>query len=245
MRLMSDPRILRALKTLCGIRRVYVVLSSKGGVGKSTISTLLALYASNRGTRSGLLDLDFVNPTTHVILGVRAEDIKYNEEKGITPHRVGLLSYFTIVAYTRDLPLALRGENARNALRELLSIVNWGELELLLIDTPPGISDEHLELIYALRGVLRPLVVTTPSRLAWHSVSKLIEILHSAGYRELYLVENMGSGELHFIAEKLGVKYLGYIPYTRQIENSLGSLDKLLKLDVKVNIEEIITKLLD
>ncbi len=244
MRLMSDPRLLRALKTLSGIRHVYVVLSSKGGVGKSTISTLLALYASSRGIRSGLLDLDFVNPSTHIILGLRAEDIKYDEEKGIIPHRVGLLSYFTIVAYTRDLPLALRGENARSALRELLSIVNWGELELLLIDTPPGISDEHLELIYALRSVVKPLVVTTPSRLAWHSILKLIEILHSAGYRELYLVENMGNGELRYLTEKLGVIYLGYLPYTRQIENSIGSLDMLLQLDVKTHIEEMLVRLL-
>jgi ATP-binding protein involved in chromosome partitioning len=241
---MSDPRLLRALKTLSKIKRVYLVLSSKGGVGKSTIATLIAFYASSRGVPSGLLDLDFVNPSTHVILGLRVEDIKYIEEKGVIPHRIGLLSYFTIVAYTRDLPLALSGENARNALRELLSIVNWDNLELLLIDTPPGISDEQLELIYALRGVIKPLLITTPSRLAWHSVSKLIELLRGAGYEELYLVENMGNGELRYLVEKQGVKYLGYVPYIKQIEDSIGDLNKLLQLNVRANIDELVSKLL-
>jgi ATP-binding protein involved in chromosome partitioning len=241
---MSDPRLLRALKTLSEVKRVYVVLSSKGGVGKSTVSTLLALYASSTGVPCGLLDLDFVNPSTHVILGLRAEDIKYQEERGVTPHRIGLLSYFTIVAYTRDLPLALRGESARSALREVLSIVNWGDLELLLVDTPPGISDEHLELIYALRGVIKPLVVATPSRLAWRSISKLVSILRDVGYSEVYLVENMGAGELERASSDLGVKYLGYIPVSKQLEESIGNPSRLLELDIKPHITKILAQLL-
>lgn len=241
---MSDPRLLRALKTLSEIKHTYVVLSSKGGVGKSTVSTLLALYASSMGIPSGLLDLDFVNPSTHVILGLRVEDIVYREEKGVIPHRTGLLSYFTIVAYTKDLPLALRGESARSALREILSIVNWGNLELLLVDTPPGISDEHLEILYSLRGVIKPLVVATPSRLAWHSVLKLVSLLRDMRYRRIYFVENMGSGELVTQAREAGAEYLGYIPFTRQLEFSIGNISKLLELDVKTHINEILEKLL-
>jgi ATP-binding protein involved in chromosome partitioning len=241
---MSDPRLLRALKTLAEIKHVYVVLSSKGGVGKSTVSTLLALYASKSGVSCGLLDLDFVNPSTHVILGLSAEDIKYREERGVTPHSIGLLKYFTIVAYTRDLPLALKGENTRSALREILSIVNWDSLELLIVDTPPGISDEHLELLYSLRGVIKPLVVATPSKLAWHSVSKLINILRDAEYREVYLVENMGSGELETVARELGLKYLGYIPFSKQLEESIGNPAQLLELEIKPHITKVLTELL-
>jgi len=243
LKLMSDPRLLRARQILSRVKRVYVVMSSKGGVGKSTVATLLALYASSTNLPSGLLDLDFVNPSTHIILGLSAESIKYREEKGIIPHRTGLLNYFTIVTYTRDLPLALRGDSARSALREILSIINWGSLELLFIDTPPGISDEHLDLLYSLRGVIKPIIIATPSKLAWHSVLKLISILRDAGYSEIYFIENMGNGELEYAAKNSGVTYLGNIPFTKHIELSIGNIEKLLQLDVKTHINRILEKL--
>lgn len=245
MRAMSeDPRVLRAIKSLKEPRRVYAVVSSKGGVGKTTVSTLLSLYSAKMGYSTGLLDLDFVNPSTHIALGLKPSEIRYVEHRGLLPLKLNNLHYFTIAAFTEDRPMALRGHAVYNALWEVLSIVNWGGIHVLFIDTPPGVGDEHLELVYKLRGVLKPLVVSTPSRLSTASAKKLIHILRKCGYREVYLVENMGTGELEDYAEELGAVYLGYIPYTSELEHALGNPEKLVEVRVGEHVKSILSKLL-
>jgi ATP-binding protein involved in chromosome partitioning len=240
-----DPRILKAVQNLRKLRRVYAVISSKGGVGKTTVSTLLALYTSNLHCPTGLIDLDFVNPSTHVILGLKPEEVKYVEEKGILPYRAHVnLYYFTIVSYTRDRSMALRGLSARNALWEVLSIIDWRDVSVLYIDTPPGIGDEHLDLLYDLKEVLKPIVVTTPNLLSMHSAEKIIEILKELGYNEIYLIENMGHGSLLDYAGKHGLIYLGYIPFSNNMESVVGEISRLFNLDVRTHVEEIAWKLL-
>ncbi|MEM1529600.1 MAG: P-loop NTPase [Desulfurococcaceae archaeon] len=240
----EDPRVLKAVENLKKPRRVYAVISNKGGVGKTTVTTLLALYSAKLGYSTGLLDLDLVNPSTHVVLGLRPEHLKYSEHHGVLPLRIGNLHYFTVVAYTGDRPMALRGRAARDALWEVLSTVNWGVLDVVFVDTPPGIGDEHLELAYKLRGVIRPIVVSTPNPLSMSVVKKVIHILRECGYADLYFVENMGDGKLVDYAKELGVTYLGYIPHSTRLETATGSLDKLLGLDVEDSARYILSKLL-
>ncbi|WP_276814261.1 P-loop NTPase [Desulfurococcus amylolyticus] len=220
--MIEDPRIHNIVRNLSSIRNVYAVVSSKGGVGKSTVSTLLALHASRR-FETGLLDIDFTNPSTHILLNLNPGELKYEEEKGILPYDLKGLKYFSIVAYTMDKPLPLRGEAARSALRELLAIVKWGRLKLLFIDTPPGMSDEHLDLVYMLRDIVKPIVVSTPSILSVKSAARLVSVLREAGFKWIGFIENMGNESLRG-NEVLGdVEYLGYIPYTPGIESCLGS----------------------
>jgi len=239
-----DPRVLKAIKNLSEIQRVYLVISSKGGVGKTTISTLLALYEASMNRKTGLLDLDFVNPSTHIVLGLKPEELEYEEEKGVKPYTVkNNLFYFSIVSYTRDKPIALRGREAVNALWEILAIVNWGPLHSLFIDTPPGIGDEHVELLYTLKDKTKPIVVSTPSKLSLNSIEKLIQILKEAGFREIYLLENMGDGSLQNYAEENKLVYLGYIPKSSRLEESIGNTEKLLELDVATYIYNILSKL--
>lgn len=240
----EDPRILKAVENLKKPRRVYAVISNKGGVGKTTVTTLLALYSAKLGYSTGLLDLDFVNPTTHIVLGLKPEQLRYSEHYGILPLRINNLHYFTIVAYTSDRPIALRGRAMRDALWEVLSTVSWGVLDAVFIDTPPGISDEHLELMYKLRGIVKPIVVSTPSSLSTSAVKKIVYVLRECGYVDLHFVENMGSGKLEDYAKELGVVYLGYIPLSSTLEDAVGNLDKLLKLDVEKPVKCVLNRLL-
>ena len=240
----SDPRILKAIENLRELKNIYVVLSSKGGVGKTTVSTLLALYSSVQGYRVGLLDIDLINPSTHVFLGLKPDMLKYEEEYGILPYRIGTLYYFSIVAYTSDRPLALRGSSVRNALWEILAIVNWDKIDMLFIDTPPGLGDEHLELVYVMRKYIKPIVVTTPSPLALNSTKKLLTIIKDIGFSKIYLIENMGNRILEKEAREWNTIYLGYIPYSSKLEEYIGNMNRLLELDVKDNIQEILARLI-
>ncbi|MCC6041679.1 MAG: P-loop NTPase [Desulfurococcaceae archaeon] len=227
---MRDPRRLRAIKALSEVGSVFLVLSPKGGVGKTTVSTLLALASASLGFKVGLLDVDFVNPSTHILLGLSPGEIKYVEERGVKPFNLREnLYYFTIVSYTLDRPLPLRGASASNALWEVLAIVNWGSLNAIFVDTPPGLGDEHLDMLTWLKGLVKPLLVSTPSALAKRSIERLVEVLRELGYRELYLVENMGEGSLVSLAESLGLSYVGYIPYEPGIEELVKTPDKLTK----------------
>jgi len=229
----EDPRVLKAIKNLESPRSVYLVVSSKGGVGKTTVSTLLSIASSLEGHSTGLLDLDFVNPSTHIILGLDPRVIKYEEEKGIEPYMVlDNLYYFTIVSYTMDNPIALRGGEASNALWEILAIVRWNSVENLYIDTPPGIGDEHLDILYRLRRIVKPIVVATPSKLARRAIDRLVDILRETGYEEILFIENMGSGVLRPYAEERRLIYLGFIPYLSRLEESIGSIEKLLNEEV-------------
>jgi len=237
----SDARLHLIRRNLSSVGRVYVVVSTKGGVGKSTVSTLIALHASRRGYRVGLLDVDFANPSTHILLGVDPGEVKYREEKGIEPYILDGLRYVSIVAFTGDNPLPLRGSAAEDALRELLAIVKWGELDLLLIDTPPGISDEHLNLVYLLRDIVKPLVVTTPSTLSLRSITRLITLLREAGYPWIGLIENMGTGLLR--GRIGGVEYLGYIPYVDNLEECMRSRMTESCVDSRL-LDTLVSKLL-
>ena len=171
---MSDPRLEVIGRRLAGVREVVAVSSGKGGVGKSMIATVLALALRRRGLRVGLLDLDFTSPSTHIILGV--EGLQPEEEKGIIPPMAHGLRYMSIVYYAIDRPAPLRGADISNAIIELMAITRWGELDCLVIDMPPGISDATLDTIRLIRGI-RFMLVTTPSRVAFETVRKLLALL--------------------------------------------------------------------
>ncbi|MEM2025179.1 MAG: P-loop NTPase, partial [Desulfurococcaceae archaeon] len=166
------------------------------------------------------------------------------EERGIAPYKLRDMLYFSIVAYTGDNPIALRGKAAKNALWETLSIINWGELDALFIDTPPGIGDEHLEIIYKLRGIITPIIVSNPTSLSLKSTYRLIQILMNANYKKLALLENMGQGTLETLARDLHLIYIGYIPYSSAIEECTGDPTSLLKLDIGSHVELVLKRLL-
>ena len=219
---MSDPRLAVIEKRLRGVRRVVAVSSGKGGVGKSMIATGLALRLRDKGHTVGLLDLDFTSPATHVILGV--EGLYPEEQYGIVPPTAHGLSYMSITYYSVDEPTPLRGEDVSNAIIELLAITRWGELDYLIVDMPPGIGDATLDTL-RLMPRLEFLVATTPSKVAFQSVRRLLVLLKDLGVPIIGVVENMVMKPNAYIKEevsKLGLKYLGSFEYDEGVEEAIG-----------------------
>ncbi|NWF86690.1 P-loop NTPase [Candidatus Bathyarchaeota archaeon] len=240
---MGDPRISVVNERLKEIRNIIAVSSGKGGVGKSLTASILALALVKKGYNIGLFDLDFTSPSTHIILGI--EGVQPREEKGIIPPKVHGLEYMSIVYYTSNYALPLRGEDVSNALIELLSITKWGKLDFLIIDMPPGIGDATLDIIRLIKNI-GFLVVTTPSQLAFETVRKLVTLLKELNVRIIGVVENMKMNKSEFIQQQvksLRVAVLGGISFDAKIEKSIGNTVSLLKTSFAKELEQTLEKL--
>lgn len=236
---MVDPRTSVINQRLAGISRIIAVSSGKGGVGKSLIATTLALTLARRGCKVGLFDLDFTSPSTHIILN--AEKIQPKEEKGIIPPIVHGLEYMSLVYFSGDKPAPLRGVDVSNALIELLSVTQWGKLDFLVIDMPPGIGDAILDLLRLVKRI-EFLIVTTSSLLAFETVKKQVSLLCELKVPIIGIIENMKMSKAKGIAEeteKLGLKFLGEIAFDSTVEESIGNEVKLLETAIGKKIKQV------
>jgi len=236
---MADPRIGIIEERLKGINNIIAVSSGKGGVGKSLIASTLALTLARRNYKVGLFDLDFTSPSTHVILGV--EGLQPKEEKGIIPPQVHGLRYMSIVYYSGEYASPLRGADISNALIELFAITRWNNLDFLIIDMPPGISDATLDIIRLVKRI-KFLMVTTPSRLAFETVRKLIDLLSELRIPIMGVIENTKMKESQFIQQQVedrGITFLGEIPFDTELEEAIGNVNKLLATQFGKKLEEI------
>jgi ATP-binding protein involved in chromosome partitioning len=224
-----DPRTTIIDDRIHGINRIISVSSGKGGVGKSLMATTLALLLARKGFRVGLFDLDFTSPSTHLIMGTKG--VQPKEEKGIIPPIVNGLKYMSLIYFSGDQAAPLRGADVSNALIELLSVTQWGELDFLIIDMPPGISDAVLDLVRLIKRI-EFLIVTTPSSLAFETVKKQIHLLHDLHVPIIGVVENMKINKTTNIRKetrRIGAKYLAELPYDPEVEEAIGDLAKLLE----------------
>lgn len=240
---MVDPRTSIISVRLGNVGRIVAVSSGKGGVGKSLVASTLALALTKQGYEVGLFDLDFTSPSTHVILGI--EGVQPKEDKGIVPPVVNGLRYMSIVYYSGDYASPLRGADVSNALIELLSITRWGKLDFLVIDMPPGIGDATLDLIRLIKNV-EFLVVTTSSQLAFETVRKLVKLLKELKVPVAGVVENMKMGDSKNIQQqtrKLGLSFLGEIPYDTQVEEAIGNKNRLASTVFTKKVEEIASRI--
>lgn len=236
---MVDPRTSVINKRLSRISRIIAVSSGKGGVGKSMVATTLALTLAHNGCKVGLFDLDFTSPSTHIILN--AENTQLKEEKGIIPPTVHGLEYMSLVYFVGDNPAPLRGADVSNALIELLSVTQWGKLDFLVIDMPPGIGDAVLDLVRLIKRI-EFLIVTTPSLLAFETVKKQVSLLCALKMPIIGVIENMKMDKAKGIAEetgKLRLKFLGEIPFDPQVEDAIGDVEKLLNTAIGKKIQQV------
>lgn len=240
---MVDPRTSIISVRLGNVGRIFAVSSGKGGVGKSLVASTLALALTKQGYEVGLFDLDFTSPSTHIILGI--EGVQPKEDKGIVPPVVNGLEYMSIVYYSGDYASPLRGADVSNALIELLSITRWGKLDFLVIDMPPGIGDATLDVIRLIKNI-EFLVVTTSSLLAFETVLKLVKLLKELRVPVAGVVENMKMGDSKSIQQqtrKLGLIFLGEIPYDTQVEEAIGNKNRLASTVLAKKVEEIASKI--
>lgn len=241
---MVDPRTSVIEERLARITRIVAVSSGKGGVGKSMVATTLALTLAHGGCKVGLFDLDFTSPSTHIILG--APKVQPKEEKGIIPPTVHGLEYMSLIYFVGDNPAPLRGEDVSNALIELLAITQWGQLDFLVIDMPPGIGDAILDLIRLIKRI-EFLIVTTPSLLAFETVKKQVTLLRELKMPIIGIIENMKMDVAEGIAEetgKLGLKYLGEIPYDPQVEGAIGVERELLNTAIAKKLKQVVKRII-
>ena len=220
-------------KMLPGVKNIIGVSSGKGGVGKSTVATNLAVSLAQKGYKVGLLDAEIFGPSEPLMFGLADAPVYMEEVDGrnlITPlekYGVKVLSIGFLV--DKEKAVLWRGGMASNALKQLIGEANWGELDYFVIDMPPGTSDIHLTLVQTL-GITGAIVVSTPQQVALADARKGISMFQSDAVNVpiLGLVENMAwftpaahPDEKYYIfgkdggvelAEKLGVELLGQIP---------------------------------
>jgi ATPases involved in chromosome partitioning len=172
------------------------VLSGKGGVGKSTFSTLLAhAFAANPDSTVGIMDTDICGPSIPKMMGVESETIHISNA-GWSPvwvtDNLGAMSVQFMLP-NRDDAVIWRGPKKNGLIKQFLKDVDWGELDYLIVDTPPGTSDEHLSVNSLLKesGVDGAVVVTTPQEVSLLDVRKEVDFCRKAGIKVLGLVENM------------------------------------------------------
>jgi ATP-binding protein involved in chromosome partitioning len=235
----ADPRISIIGERLKRIRRIIAVSSGKGGVGKSLVATSFALALTKKGYIVGLFDLDFTSPSTHVILGIK--DAQPTEDKGLIPPIVEGMQYMSLVYYSGNQAAPLRGAETSNALIELLAVTIWGELDYLIIDTPPGIGDAMLDLI-KLVPKIEFLIVTTSSQLAFETVKKQLLLLQELKIPVLGVVENMKMTDSNLVQQKteaMGIRFLSEISYDQNVEAAIGYPEKLLGTEIAKKIQKI------
>ncbi len=221
-----DPRLSLIPERVKNVKNILAVVSGKGGVGKSLFSAILSLNLAEKGYTVGLLDLDFHGSSCHIVLGV--DKIDFEEEKGVIPPMIYDIKFMSIVLFSGNVPVPIRGEDITNAFIEIMAITRWGELDYLVIDMPPGMGEEILDIMrYMAKAEF--LVITTPSKLALNVTRKTIEILKWSKRNIVGVIGNMCTEENNIkkFAENLREKFLGCIPYDEHIENALGNPIKL------------------
>ena len=234
-----DPRVKGIELKLSNVRRIIPVVSGKGGVGKSLISTTLALSLKELGFEVGLLDLDFHGASDHVILNSPISELP-DEEKGVIPPVVHGIKFMSIVYYSTDKPTPLRGKEISDALIEILAITRWDQLDFLIIDMPPGLGEQLLDLLrFIPRGEF--LIVSTPSPLSVNVVEKLVALLKEGNHRILGIVENMHTREniTEEMAERMRIKYLGEIGVCNEIDSLIGNPESIMLSDFGKTLKKV------
>ena len=224
-------------KNMAKISAKILVLSNKGGVGKSFIAVNLAVGLSRRGAKVGLLDADIHGPSTVKMLGFEKQRISVSEN-GFQPYPVNSnLSAISMASFLEDpdMPVIWRGPMKMSALRQFLAEVNWGKLDYLVIDSPPGTGDEPLSVIQLIGDLTGAIIVTTPQDIALLDSRKCVNFLRKLSVPILGILENMsgftcphcgnkidlfksGGGEKS--AKEFDIPFLGKVPFDPKIVES-------------------------
>lgn len=235
----TTSKRLEGSQTLAGVKNIIAVVSGKGGVGKSTVSANLALALAEGGAKVGLMDADIYGPSQHIMFGIRGErpmmiddgtgkgKIVPIEKYGIKVMSIGLL-------IDEKQAVVWRGPMVSSAIRQFVSDVDWGELDYLIIDMPPGTGDIHLTIVQNV-PVTGVIVVTTPQLVALADAKKGVAMFGQASLKVpvIGLVENMSyftpaelpenkyyifgkDGGKH-LADEFDIALLGQIPIVQSI----------------------------
>jgi Mrp family chromosome partitioning ATPase len=233
-----DPDIAAVKERLSTVDHKILVLSGKGGVGKSTFSAQLAFQLASQNKQVGLLDIDICGPSIPRLLGLEGEQI-HQSNAGWSPVYVDDNLAVMSVGFMLENPndaIIWRGPKKNGLIKQFLRDVDWGELDFLVVDSPPGTSDEHLSITQYLSNTYidGAIVITTPQDVAVIDVKKEINFCKKVGLKVIGVVENMSgfvcpncktetqifpstSGGGEQLAKDMGVPFLGKIPLDPKI----------------------------
>lgn len=252
------------VKRMSNIKHKIAVMSGKGGVGKSTIAVNLAAAFALKGYHTGLMDVDLHGPDVPHMLGVE-NAILEQSPMGIMPLNVrenlDVLS-IEFMLPSKGSPIIWRGPKKTGAIRQFLSDVAWGKLDMLIIDNPPGTGDEPLTVLQSISPLDGVVMVTTPQAVAGEDVRKCVNMVKGLKIPVLGIIENMsgficphcqkeidifGKGEGHELAEELEIPYLGSLPLETQVREKSDLGTPFILADPESNISkkfmEIISKI--
>ncbi|KAJ7492407.1 cytosolic Fe-S cluster assembling factor CFD1 [Mycena latifolia] len=243
----SETPVSRRLQS---VKNIIIVLSGKGGVGKSSVSTQLALnlYQSSSTARVGILDVDLTGPSIPRMLGLDGHGVHQSSDGWVPVYadgaeaRLACMSVGFLLKKKGD-SVVWRGPKKNGMIRQFLSDVRWGDLDYLVIDTPPGTSDEHLSLLEHMAPVhsrLSSVIVTTPQAVALMDAMKCLSFTRAVNLPVLGLIENMSGyvcpccGEISNVfstgggeemARREGLTFLGSLPVDTDLVSLLDASD--------------------
>jgi Mrp family chromosome partitioning ATPase len=254
----------KVLKSLAKIKHEIIVMSGKGGVGKSTVTVNLAMALAMRGYEVGILDADIHGPNIPKMLNIEDAQIQGDQDGlypvEVTPHMKVMSTAFLLG--DKDTPIVWRGPMKMGALRQFVADVKWGELDFLVVDLPPGTGDEPLTIAQLMPEADGAVIVTTPQEVALLDSRKSVTFAKALKLPVLGIVENMsglicphcgkeidlfkkGGGEK--ASQDMGVPFLGRVPIDPSVVDSGddGKPIVLAKRDSPATIafEEIVDKL--
>ncbi len=221
----ANERVRESDNALPQIKNIIAVGAGKGGVGKSTLSTLLAVGLAKEGKSVGLLDGDIYGPSMPTMLGLQAEENR-SEHGKLLPFKVHGIEVMTIGKLVEsDKALIWRGPRAHSAFSQLATQTNWGELDYLIVDLPPGTGDVPLSLAQLL-PLTGAVIICTPQKVAQDDAKRAVRMFQQLGVPILGLVENMsffiaddgkeydlfGKGGGESLAATMNIEFLGGIP---------------------------------
>ncbi|KAI0094335.1 P-loop containing nucleoside triphosphate hydrolase protein [Irpex rosettiformis] len=232
------------------VKHIIIVCSGKGGVGKSSVSTQLALSlrGSSPNARVGILDIDLTGPSIPRMLGLDGHPVHQSSDGWVPVHADGSEARLVCMSVgfllkKKEDSVVWRGPKKNAMIRQFLSDVRWGELDYLVIDTPPGTSDEHLSLIEHMAPVhsrLSAVIVTTPQAVALLDAMKCLSFTRAVNLPLLGLIENMSGyvcpccGEVSNVfstgggeemARREGIKFLGSLPVDTELVTLLDAAE--------------------
>lgn len=221
------------------IKHKIVVMSGKGGVGKSTVAANLAETFAKQGYKTGILDVDIHGPNIPKLFGKEGEELGVEENKIIpvtSNDGVEIMSMGFLLG-SQDTPIIWRGPQKTAVIRQFISDVKWGNLDVLIIDNPPGTGDEPLTVLQTIPDVDVVVMVTTPNSLSQEDVLKCVKMAKKMNIKQIGLVENMaymicphcgekldvfGKSEGSNFSDLMDIDFLGQLPLTEKVAEAVN-----------------------
>ncbi|ELU05787.1 hypothetical protein CAPTEDRAFT_152351 [Capitella teleta] len=257
------------MDNLLGVKHIILVLSGKGGVGKSTVSSQLAAGLVKSGKKVGLLDIDLCGPSIPRMMNLEGRDV-HQCSQGWVPvfadpeQNLGIMSVGFLLG-SKDDPVVWRGPKKNAMIKQFLTDVYWQDLDYLIIDTPPGTSDEHIAVVEGLKAY-KPdgaVLVTTPQAVAVGDVRRELTFCRKTGVPIIGIIENMSgfvcpnctectnifsSGGGKALSEQCKVPFLGCIPIdpklTQCAEEGKSFLERFSSSGARDAVQSILQQIL-